>query len=130
MLGNSTMTAPVAILMTKGSEHCCAVLDEFGVAWSDNLTPGTKVVIAAADREAEAEARTVLPVLAVPMEASVDALRAASELPVATLAIGKPGAINAALLAVAILANGDAELRAKLHDFRARQTAAVLAVEL
>ena len=116
--------------MTQGSEHSCSMLDEFGVAWSTALTPSTKVVIVSADRAAEAAARTVLPVLAVPMESSVDALRGSSELPAATLAIGKPGAINAALLAVAILANGDAGLRSKLHDFRARQTAAVLAVEI
>jgi 5-(carboxyamino)imidazole ribonucleotide mutase len=42
-------------------------------------------------------------------------------IPVATLAIGKPGAVNAALFAVAILANTRPELRQKLHDFRAAQ---------
>jgi 5-(carboxyamino)imidazole ribonucleotide mutase len=42
-------------------------------------------------------------------------------IPVATLAIGKPGAVNAALFAVAILANSRPELRKKLHDFRAAQ---------
>jgi len=42
-------------------------------------------------------------------------------IPVATLAIGKPGAINAALFAVAILANSRPELRQKLHEFRASQ---------
>jgi 5-(carboxyamino)imidazole ribonucleotide mutase len=42
-------------------------------------------------------------------------------IPVATLAIGKPGAINAALFAVAILANSRPELREKLHEFRAKQ---------
>jgi 5-(carboxyamino)imidazole ribonucleotide mutase len=42
-------------------------------------------------------------------------------IPVATLAIGKPGAVNAALFAVAILANIRPELRQKLHDFRAAQ---------
>ena len=42
-------------------------------------------------------------------------------IPVATLAIGKPGAINAALFAVAILANSRPELRKKLHEFREAQ---------
>jgi 5-(carboxyamino)imidazole ribonucleotide mutase len=46
--------------------------------------------------------------------------------PVATFAIGKPGAINAALFAVSLLALEDAAVREKLHQFRARQTAAVL----
>lgn len=120
----------VAVLMTHGAEHCCGMLDEFGVGWSDAITDATKVVIVSADRAAEAASRTVLPVLSVPMDTSVDALRASSELAVATLAIGKAGAANAALLAVAILANDDAGLRTKLREFRARQTAAVLATEL
>jgi 5-(carboxyamino)imidazole ribonucleotide mutase len=42
-------------------------------------------------------------------------------IPVGTLAIGKPGAVNAALFAVAILANSRPELRSKLEDFRKRQ---------
>ncbi len=46
-------------------------------------------------------------------------------IPVGTLAIGKAGAINAALLAVAILANHEPELRAKLRAFREEQTAKV-----
>ena len=47
-------------------------------------------------------------------------------IPVATLAIGEPGARNAALLAVAILATGDPGLRRRLHRFREEQTAASL----
>jgi 5-(carboxyamino)imidazole ribonucleotide mutase len=43
-------------------------------------------------------------------------------IPVGTLAIGKPGAINAAMLATAILALGDAEIAAALESFRAKQT--------
>jgi len=50
--------------------------------------------------------------------------------PVASLAIGKAGAINAALMAVAILANTDAGLRQKLHLFRETQTNKVLADRL
>ncbi|MGZ8433689.1 MAG: AIR carboxylase family protein, partial [Candidatus Binatia bacterium] len=46
-------------------------------------------------------------------------------IPVGTMAIGKAGAINAALLAIAILANSRPELREKLRQFRANQTAAV-----
>jgi 5-(carboxyamino)imidazole ribonucleotide mutase len=48
-------------------------------------------------------------------------------IPVGTLAIGEPGAINAALLAAAILSLGDARVRVALEKFRARQTKAVLA---
>jgi 5-(carboxyamino)imidazole ribonucleotide mutase len=73
------------------------------------------------------------PVLAVPLEATgvtaLEALQAATRggPPVAALAIGKAGATNAALLAVAILANADEGLRGKLEAFRAEQTARVLA---
>jgi 5-(carboxyamino)imidazole ribonucleotide mutase len=45
--------------------------------------------------------------------------------PVGTLAIGKPGAINSALLAAAILANSDEKLAARLDDYRATQTKSV-----
>jgi 5-(carboxyamino)imidazole ribonucleotide mutase len=51
-------------------------------------------------------------------------------IPVGTLAIGKAGATNAALLAVAILANTNAQLLEKLDAFRANQTSTVLAAEL
>ena len=72
------------------------------------------------------------PVLSVPTPSpsltSLEALQAATAggAPVATLAIGKPGAINAALLAIAILANADPELAHRLDQFRADQTAKVL----
>jgi 5-(carboxyamino)imidazole ribonucleotide mutase len=72
-------------------------------------------------------------VLAVPLEtpdlpplASLQATTRGGP-PVASLAIGKAGAINAALLAVAVLANGDTGLLRKLEQFRADQTARVLA---
>ena len=48
----------------------------------------------------------------------------------ATFAIGKPGAINAALFAVAILALGDAKIKKALDDYRSAQTAKVLAAKL
>ncbi len=77
---------------------------------------------------------TVLPVLGVPMESGplkgLDALLATVQMPggipVGTLAIGKPGATNAALLAAAILANKRPELREKLRAFRDEQKTRVL----
>jgi 5-(carboxyamino)imidazole ribonucleotide mutase len=81
-----------------------------------------------------AAAHTTLPVLGVPMESAslkgLDSLLATVQMPggipVATFAIGKPGAVNAALFAVAILAGQDAELGRKLVAFRAEQAAKVL----
>jgi 5-(carboxyamino)imidazole ribonucleotide mutase len=78
-------------------------------------------------------AMTTLPVLGVPVAATglngLDSLLSIVQMPggvpVGTLAIGKPGAINAALLAAAILALGDAELAKRLDAYRARQTADV-----
>jgi 5-(carboxyamino)imidazole ribonucleotide mutase len=78
-----------------------------------------------------AAAHTSLPVLGVPLEASqglggMDALMAIVQMPpgipVGTLAIGKPGAINAAMLATAILALNDEKIAAALQAFRAEQT--------
>ena len=74
-------------------------------------------------------AQTVLPVLGVPMESAalkgLDSLLSTVQMPggipVGTLAIGTPGARNAALLAIAILANSRPELREKLKRFRAEQ---------
>jgi len=94
---------------------------------------GIEVVIAAAGGAAHLAgvlaAHTTLPVLGVPMKSDalngLDSLLSTVQMPggipVATLAIGKPGAINAALFAVAILANSRPELRQKLHEFRASQ---------
>ena len=75
-------------------------------------------------------AKTVVPVLGVPVASrhlqGVDSLHSIVQMPkgipVATFAIGAAGAANAALFAVAMLANDDAALRAKLDAFRARQT--------
>jgi 5-(carboxyamino)imidazole ribonucleotide mutase len=94
---------------------------------------GIEVIIAAAGGAAHlagvVAAHTVLPVLGVPMESQalkgMDSLLSTVQMPagipVGTLAIGKPGAINAALLAVAILANTRPDLRKKLHAFREEQ---------
>jgi 5-(carboxyamino)imidazole ribonucleotide mutase len=99
---------------------------------------GIEVLIAAAGGAAHlagvVAAHTLLPVLGVPMESAslkgLDSLLATVQMPggipVGTLAIGKPGATNAALLAVAILANTRPELKDKLRVFREEQTAKVL----
>lgn len=99
---------------------------------------GIKVIIAGAGLAAalpgSIAALTPVPVLGVPMESralgGMDALLSIVQMPpgipVGTLAIGKPGAKNAALLAVSILALSDADLRQKYDDFRAAQTQAVL----
>jgi 5-(carboxyamino)imidazole ribonucleotide mutase len=99
---------------------------------------GLQLIIAAAGGAAHlagvVAAHTLLPVLGVPMESAslkgLDSLLATVQMPagvpVGTLAIGKPGATNAALLAVAILANARPPLREKLRRFREEQTAKVL----
>ena len=99
---------------------------------------GFQVIIAAAGGAAHlagvAAGLTLLPVLGVPIEShslkGMDSLLSTVQMPagipVGTLAIGKPGATNAALLAVAILANKRPELRQKLRAFREEQTAKVL----
>jgi len=103
---------------------------------------GLEVIIAAAGGAAHLAgvlaAHTTLPVLGVPMKSDalngLDSLLATVQMPggipVGTLAIGKPGAINAALFAVAILANSRPELRQKLHEFRETQEAKIRATRL
>jgi 5-(carboxyamino)imidazole ribonucleotide mutase len=83
-------------------------------------------------------AKTVVPVLGVPVASrhlqGVDSLHSIVQMPkgvpVATFAIGAAGAANAALFAVALLANHDPALRQKLETFRAEQTAAARAMTL
>ena len=136
--------------------HADDTLTEFGVAhecrvMSAHRTPqlatefsstassrGVEVIIAAAGGAAHLAgviaAHTILPVLGVPMKSDalsgMDSLLATVQMPagipVGTLAIGKPGAINAALLAIAILANSRPELGSKLEEFRKRQEQQVL----
>ena len=140
--------------------HADEMLTEFGVAhechvMSAHRTPqlasefsasaaarGLEVIIAAAGGAAHlagvVAAHTILPVLGVPMKSDalngMDSLLATVQMPagipVGTLAIGKPGATNAALFAVAILANSRPELRAKLEEFRKRQEQKVRAATL
>lgn len=98
---------------------------------------GLKVIIAGAGMAAalpgSAAAVTSLPVLGVPMEGKMmgglDAMLAMTQMPggvpVGTLGLGKAGAINAALLACAIIAIADDDAAKALDDFRAAQTAAV-----
>jgi len=128
--------------------HTAATLREFGIAHecrivSAHRTPdwmveyatqaegrGLEVVIAGAGGAAHlpgmVAGHTLLPVIGVPMPSKalngLDSLLSIVQMPagvpVATMAIGQAGAINAALLAVAILGNSRPELRAALHQFR------------
>ncbi len=140
--------------------HATETLDRFAVAHearvlSAHRTPreaadyvstaagrGIEVIVAAAGGAAHlagvAAAHTLLPVLGVPMESAslkgLDSLLSTAQMPagvpVGTLAIGKPGAVNAALLAVAILALSRPDLRGKLSAYRQEQAAKVLAEKL
>jgi 5-(carboxyamino)imidazole ribonucleotide mutase len=137
-------------------EQASLVLDEFGVPHESKIvsahrTPdllfefaktaeerGIEVIIAGAGGAAHlpgmCASQTVLPVLGVPVESKalkgLDSLLSIAQMPagvpVGTLAIGQAGAKNAALLAIAILANSRPELRKKLHSFRSKQTKSVL----
>jgi 5-(carboxyamino)imidazole ribonucleotide mutase len=103
---------------------------------------GIEVIIAGAGGAAHlpgmVAAQTLVPVLGVPVEShalkGMDSLLSIVQMPagipVGTLAIGKAGATNAALLAVAILSNTRPELREKLRKFREEQTAKVMKGEL
>jgi 5-(carboxyamino)imidazole ribonucleotide mutase len=103
---------------------------------------GLRVIIAGAGGAAHLPgmlaAKTLVPVLGVPIPATmlqgVDSLLSIVQMPkgvpVGTLAIGKPGAANAALLAIEILATTDAALREKLRTWREARTNEVLAQEL
>ena len=103
---------------------------------------GLKAIIAGAGGAAHLPgmiaAKTVVPVLGVPVQSKalsgVDSLHSIVQMPkgvpVATFAIGVAGAANAALFAVALLANEDPALRARLEAFRAAQTEAARAMTL
>jgi 5-(carboxyamino)imidazole ribonucleotide mutase len=129
-------------------EHCFQTLEKFGITadvrvMSAHRTPheacefaetalekGTQVIIGAAGGAAHLAGvlagHTTLPVIGIPMPAwsldGMDSLLATVQMPkgvpVATVAIGKAGAINAAILAVQMLALADAELAAKLVQFK------------
>lgn len=99
---------------------------------------GLEVIVAGAGGAAHlpgmVASHTILPVLGVPvqtqalkgMDSLLSILQMPAGIPVGTLAIGKAGARNAALMAVAILATSRPDLRQKLHEFRAEQTQRVL----
>ena len=141
-------------------QHAVQILQEFGVAHEARVVSahrmpddmfayaeaaagrGLKAIIAGAGGAAHLPgmlaAKTPGPVLGVPVASrhlqGVDSLHSIVQMPkgipVATFAIGQAGAANAALFAVAMLANEDAALRAKLEAFRARQTEAARAMTL
>ncbi|HXY17728.1 MAG TPA: 5-(carboxyamino)imidazole ribonucleotide mutase [Gaiellaceae bacterium] len=136
--------------------HTAETLDALGVSYekrvvSAHRTPdllfeyagsaearGLQVIVAGAGGAAHlpgmAAAKTALPVLGVPVESKtlkgMDSLLSIVQMPagvpVGTLAIGRAGAVNAALLAAAIVGLGDAEVRERLRRYRAEQTDAVL----
>ena len=103
------------------------------------LERGLKVIIAGAGGAAHlpgmTAAKTRLPVVGVPVQSKalqgMDSLLSIAQMPagvpVGSMAIGKAGAVNAALFAAAIVANGDAGVATALDDYRANQTAKVLA---
>jgi len=141
-------------------QHAVQILQEFGIAHEARVVSahrmpddmfayaeaaagrGLKAIIAGAGGAAHLPgmlaAKTTVPVLGVPVASrhlqGVDSLHSIVQMPkgipVATFAIGAAGAANAALFAVAMLANEDPALRAKLEAFRVRQTEAARAMEL
>ncbi len=135
-------------------QHAVAILQQFGIAFEAQVVSahrmpddmfrfaeaaadrGLKAIIAGAGGAAHLPgmiaAKTTVPVLGVPVASrhlqGVDSLHSIVQMPkgvpVATFAIGNAGAANAALFAVALLANEDAALRKQLDAFRAEQTEA------
>jgi 5-(carboxyamino)imidazole ribonucleotide mutase len=136
------------VLTRFGVDHECRVLSahrtpkETVEYVSDAEGRGMEVIIAAAGGAAHlagvCAAHTLLPVLGVPMESAalkgLDSLLSTVQMPagipVGTLGIGAAGARNAALLAVAILANNRPELRGRLREFREEQRVKVLGERL
>lgn len=141
-------------------QHAVQVLKDFGIAHEARVVSahrmpddmfayaeaaaerGLKAIIAGAGGAAHLPgmiaAKTVVPVLGVPVQSKalsgVDSLHSIVQMPkgvpVATFAIGQAGAANAALFAVALLANESPALRDKLEAFRAAQTEAARAMTL
>ncbi len=138
-------------------QHAAETLESLGVAHevevvSAHRTPdklfsyaqsaaerGLEVIIAGAGGAAHlpgmVAAKTAVPVLGVPvqskalngMDSLLSIVQMPAGIPVGTLAIGRAGAVNAALLAAAIVGNHDTQVRQALDEFRAKQTEAVLA---
>jgi 5-(carboxyamino)imidazole ribonucleotide mutase len=143
-----TMQHAVQILKDFGIAHEARVVsahrmpdDMFAYAEAA-VSRGLKAIIAGAGGAAHLPgmiaAKTVVPVLGVPVQSKalsgIDSLHSIVQMPkgvpVATFAIGQAGAANAALFAVAMLANVDPALREKLEAFRAAQTEAARAMVL
>lgn len=139
-----TMRHADEMLSSFGVQHECrivsahrtpALMAEFA---AQAEARGIEVIIAGAGGAAHlpgmVAAQTLIPVLGVPVEShalkGMDSLLSIAQMPggipVGTLAIGKAGATNAALLAVAILSNSRPELRERLRQFREAQTNRVL----
>lgn len=140
--------------------HAAEILTQFGIAHETRVvsahrtpdlmfeyaqsarTRGLKAIIAGAGGAAHlpgmVAAKTDIPVLGVPVpskylrgeDSLLSIVQMPKGIPVATFAIGEAGAANAALFAVALLANEDAALAQKLADFRREQTEKVLAMTL
>jgi 5-(carboxyamino)imidazole ribonucleotide mutase len=143
-------------VMSKATE----VLDDFGVSYeakvvSAHRTPdemfdyaetaqarGLKIIIAGAGGSAHlpgmVASKTLVPVLGVPvtskamqgLDSLLSIVQMPKGIPVATFAVGEPGAANAALFAASILANSDETLNKKLSSFRSRQRSKVRAMKL
>jgi len=141
-------------------KNCTSLLNEFNVSYearvlSAHRTPealshflkqseenGAQVIIAAAGLAAHlagvVASQTLLPVIGVPMEGGplkgVDALYSIVQMPpgipVSSMAIGKPGAINSALTAISILALHDANLKSALQSYRHKQADKILSEKL
>ena len=137
--------------------NVATTLDTLGISYEVNVLSAHRTPDAAFEYAATAESRglqviiagaggaahlagvmagkTILPVLGVPIESQslkgMDSLLSIVQMPggipVGTLAIGKPGATNAALLAAAFMANSDPRIREALRAYRAAQTAKILA---
>ena len=150
MTGVQTCALPISL------EHAATTLDQLGIGYEQRVisahrTPdllfeycaaaagrGLEVIIAGAGGAAHlpgmAAAKTSLPVLGVPVKSKtlkgLDSLLSMVQMPagipVGTLAIGEAGAVNAALLAAAILGNKFPDIRKRLDDYRRAQTEAVL----
>ena len=139
----ATMQHASSTLTDFAVEHECQIVSAHRTpAWLTEFAGGAEgrgieVIIAGAGGAAHlpgmTAAQTLIPVLGVPVESAalkgMDSLLSIVQMPggipVGTMAIGKAGAINAALLAIAILANSRPALREKLRQFRANQTAGV-----
>ena len=140
-----TMQHADAVLTQLGVPHECRIVsahrtpDLMASFAKEAEGRGIEVIIAGAGGAAHlpgmTAAHTVLPVLGVPVQSSalsgqdslLSIVQMPAGIPVGTLAIGKAGATNAGLLAIAILANTRPDLREKLRKYRQEQTSKVLA---